>query len=83
MNKLTIEHVRIVKSDRAYFWVELSTETETRQCCYSRHSGIWQHECGDNEPEMTPALSDLFYSRKGNAALHKCYKTGETITLEA
>lgn len=82
MNKLTIEYVQVVKvGNRAYLWVNLSTETETRQCCYSRYSGTWCHEDGDCEPQMTTALRDLFHGKKGDKALTKCYKSGEIITL--
>lgn len=83
-SKLTIEHAQTVKVDlRIYLWVNLSTETETRQCCYARYDGIWQYEDGDNEPAMKSSLLDAFHGTAGDKALSKVYRTQETITLEA
>jgi len=84
MNKLTITYCDRVKvGNRVFFWVNLETETQKRQCCYSRYSGNWHHEDGDREPEMSNELRNIFHGKKGNAALNKCYKYEETVTLEA
>ena len=84
MNTLTVTYHNVVKvGTRVYFWVWLETETETRSCCYSRYNGSWSFEDGDSEPEMSIELRVLFHSKKGDAAINKCYKTGETVTLKA
>lgn len=86
MNKLTIEYVKnIVVGNRVYLWVKLSTENETRECCYTRHNRVWCYEIGDCEPEMSNELRILFDGKKGNAALYKVYNSypHTPVTLEA
>ena len=86
MNKLTIEYVRnIVVGNRVHLWVKLSTENETRECCYTRYNRVWCYELGDREPEMSNELHKLFDGKKGNAALNKVYNNypHTPVTLEA
>lgn len=84
MNTLKITFCDKVKvGNRVFFWVFLETEKEIRACCYSRYNGSWCYDDGDAEPKMSDELRALFHGKKGNAALNKCYKTGDEVTIEA
>lgn len=84
ISKLTIEHAQTVKVNRRiYLWVDLTTETESRRCCYARYGGTWQYEDGDNEPAMAPSLLAAFHGSAGDEALSDVYRTREPITQEA
>lgn len=83
-NTLTLiprEKIRV--GNRAYFWVTLETSTETRECCYTRHCGEWQHEDGDCEPSMSEELRKLFHGSTGERALRKCYRTNDCTQITA
>ena len=84
MNKLTIQFDIIVKlGNRVLFWVNLITENEKRNLCYSRHHRGWSWDSGENEPEMSDKLRAVFHGKKGDAALNKVYEYGESVTIEA
>ena len=81
--KLTIEHVDTVAyRKRVFLWVNLITETETCQCCYTRDAGTWVYDSGDKEPDMCTELRDLFESKKGDSALNKVNNKRIPVTLE-
>lgn len=83
INKLTIEHVETIEyRKRVLLWVNLITENETRQCCYTRSDGNWVFDSGDSEPEMSPALRALFESQRGNTALNKVNLKRIPVILE-
>lgn len=83
MNELIITFVEKNKiGKRVYFWVNLQTEVETRQCCYTRQAGIWCYVNGDCEPQMNSNLEKLFYSSVGNNALNKCYKQEQAVCIK-
>lgn len=83
INKLTIEHVDTIEyRKKVFLWVNLITETETRQCCYTRDGGSLVFSSGDCEPEMSSDLRALFDSEKGDTALNKVNNKRIPVVLE-
>ena len=83
MKSLTIAFVQHVDG---HLWLDLSTDTETRQCCYTfdAENNCWVWETGDGEPAMSAALFRKWENGAGDAAINACLQTraAQTISVE-
>lgn len=80
---LKIEFVGINSTSGHRLWVKLTSGGVTREVCYLRHSGSYMWDAGENEPPMSNSLLRLFHGKEGEAALKKCAKTRQEVTLTA
>jgi hypothetical protein len=85
MNKqetLTIEFVQYIDG---HLWLDLTTDTETRQCCYTfdADNNCWVWETGDGEPAMSAELFSKWENGRGDELINACLETEEKQTLTA
>lgn len=80
MNTLTI---RFIEFTNGHLWLDLSTDAEKRQCCYTLQNGTWIYETGEDEPAMSAKLQASWENGRGDELITACLETERTQFLHA